>query len=119
MQKPTTHAATIAFVTITLMSCAPAVKFHLIENLSATLPAAKTALFIKEEIDVAGDYSSRVVLYSLPSLRSELQRHLSQPQVQHTLAEPDGTASFVSKVDNPFSIVSDSTDVNAIISIVI
>jgi hypothetical protein len=116
MRRTTINALRIALVSSILISCAPAPKFQLIESLSSTPPAAGIALYIEEEVDIVGDYSSRIVLYGLPSLRGELQRRLSQPQLKHTLGEVNG---YVRNVDNPFSIVSDSTEAHAIISIVV
>lgn len=120
MWRTTIHIL-IVLVSSILMSCAPPPKFHLIENLSSIPPAAGIALYIAEEVDVAGDYSSRIGSYGLTSIRGELQRRLSQSQLKHTLVLEgrDNGSGYVRNIDNPFSIVSDSTEAHAIISIVV
>ena len=110
----------IGILALLLSSCGAQSTLTLIKNMTvAPTPDSKIKLYIGEEKDMGDSYRERLKTYSLASIKDRMTKSLQQPEVRYNILEPNGDVTWTGKMANPFSIVTDSTEADVVISIVI
>ena len=104
-----------ALVLVLLWGCSAVPKFHLLEKSELSYPPnSRIKLYIKDEIDLSGNYTNRVQQYELNSVQNEITKILGKADIPFTV---DGEVPFEDKIENFFVVVEDSTDADILIAL--